>query len=370
MKYLLIALFFVPVLCNGQQKITISAVSRSNTSTDYIDVFLIAGQSNAVGAGEQSFVTVPTPNKVLQFKYETFRDANDVVGIHDVSVTNDSGSAWPSFGLNWYTISGHKILFVPSGRGGTSQTAAATTANGNWDTTGVLFDSSVARLNRALTKITAAGFTPIVRGILWCQGETDAQGINNSITTAAAYKAAFRKMIGRYRQNFSRIPFYIFRTGTDTTGSDVGYAAVRTAQMEVANADTLTNIVFWDAVDYPRRHLMFDQYHYNRAGYYEMGRKAAENILASAGQKWQSYNDTASSNKYLYFVGGSVSIGAASIAASAKLDVSSTTQGVLIPRMTTTQRNAISSPAEGLAVYDLTLHKLYVYDGSVWQAAW
>ena len=56
--------------------------------------------------------------------------------------------------------------------------------------------------------------------------------------------------------------------------------------------------------------------------------------------------------------------------ASAKVDIQSTTQGFLPPRMTTTQRTAISSPAEGLCVYDLTLHKLYVYDGTTWNAAW
>ena len=55
---------------------------------------------------------------------------------------------------------------------------------------------------------------------------------------------------------------------------------------------------------------------------------------------------------------------------SAILDVSSTTQGFLPPRMTTTQKNAITTPAEGLVVYDLTLHKLYTWDGSIWQAAW
>jgi hypothetical protein len=46
---------------------------------------------------------------------------------------------------------------------------------------------------------------------------------------------------------------------------------------------------------------------------------------------------------------------------SAQLDVSSTTKGFLPPRMTTTQKNAISSPAAGLVVYDSTLAKLCVY---------
>ena len=46
---------------------------------------------------------------------------------------------------------------------------------------------------------------------------------------------------------------------------------------------------------------------------------------------------------------------------SAVLDVVSTTKGFLPPRMTTTQKNAIASPAAGLVVYDTTLNKLCVY---------
>lgn len=46
--------------------------------------------------------------------------------------------------------------------------------------------------------------------------------------------------------------------------------------------------------------------------------------------------------------------------ASAMLDVTSTTTGVLIPRMTSAERNAILSPAESLLVYDND-EKLYYY---------
>jgi len=51
---------------------------------------------------------------------------------------------------------------------------------------------------------------------------------------------------------------------------------------------------------------------------------------------------------------------------SAMLDVKSLTGGLLIPRMTSTQRDAISDPAAGLMVYDLTLEKFYFYDGTNW----
>jgi len=52
--------------------------------------------------------------------------------------------------------------------------------------------------------------------------------------------------------------------------------------------------------------------------------------------------------------------------ASARLQVDSTTQGFLPPRMTTTQRNAIGSPATGLMVYDNTLNQWFGHNGTDW----
>lgn len=51
---------------------------------------------------------------------------------------------------------------------------------------------------------------------------------------------------------------------------------------------------------------------------------------------------------------------------SAMLDISSTTRGLLIPRMTTAERTAIVSPATGLLVYDNSLSLFYYYNGSAW----
>jgi uncharacterized membrane protein YhiD involved in acid resistance len=53
--------------------------------------------------------------------------------------------------------------------------------------------------------------------------------------------------------------------------------------------------------------------------------------------------------------------------ASAVLQVDSTTKGFLPPRMTTTEKNAIASPATGLMVYDTTLNKLCVRTASAWE---
>lgn len=54
-------------------------------------------------------------------------------------------------------------------------------------------------------------------------------------------------------------------------------------------------------------------------------------------------------------------------AASAALEVKSTTKGLLLPRMTKTQRDAISSPVAGLAVYQTdNTPGLRVYNGTNW----
>ncbi len=68
-------------------------------------------------------------------------------------------------------------------------------------------------------------------------------------------------------------------------------------------------------------------------------------------------------------VSGTQKIGASSApAASSLLDVSSTTKGVIFPRMTATQRDAISSPATGLEIYNTTTNQKNVYTGAGWVA--
>ncbi len=64
---------------------------------------------------------------------------------------------------------------------------------------------------------------------------------------------------------------------------------------------------------------------------------------------------------------GSLLLGTTTNAASSILTMESTTQGFLPPRMTTTQKNAIASPAVGLVVYDTTLNKLSVRGALTWE---
>jgi hypothetical protein len=63
---------------------------------------------------------------------------------------------------------------------------------------------------------------------------------------------------------------------------------------------------------------------------------------------------------------GNVGIGTTAPNAAARLDVTSTTSGFLPPRMTTTQRDAIGSPPNGLMLYNTTTDKLQVRAAGSW----
>ena len=62
-----------------------------------------------------------------------------------------------------------------------------------------------------------------------------------------------------------------------------------------------------------------------------------------------------------------VGVGTTTPDASSALDITSTTKGLLIPRMTETQRDAISPAATGLMIYQTDgTAGFYYYNGSSW----
>ena len=65
-----------------------------------------------------------------------------------------------------------------------------------------------------------------------------------------------------------------------------------------------------------------------------------------------------------------VGIGTTTPDASSALDIISNTKGLLIPRMTTAQRDAISSAAKGLIVFNTTLNTLQINEGDATTANW
>jgi len=90
--------------------------------------------------------------------------------------------------------------------------------------------------------------------------------------------------------------------------------------------------------------------------------------IAIAGTNLTFYNNSVAVLGTLFGTGNLLlSTGTQTDIASAKLNVNSTTQGFLPPRMTTAQKNAIATPASGLIVYDTDLGKLCVRGAAAWE---
>jgi hypothetical protein len=65
-------------------------------------------------------------------------------------------------------------------------------------------------------------------------------------------------------------------------------------------------------------------------------------------------------------IDSSGNVGIGTVSPSAPLEVSSTTGGVVFPRLTTAQRDAISSPTDGETIFNTTNNQIESYNGSDW----
>lgn len=242
-------------------------------------LFLVAGQSNCTGHGDKTLSLAAGP-AALEYRWRT----NTLVHLQDPVGENDhrfeaaqSGSAWPAFAAAWYDQTGDTVIIVPASRGGSSCHEKARLGDmDTWDESGSLFNNAVEKA-RAAKAATGLDF----RGIIWVQGERDANAINDGKLTPAEYKAALQKVIHRFRAALgNNLPFYMVQTGFYKDHARKGFEEVQHIQQEVANADPYTKIVYAAAGSFPEKGWMTDQIHYNQTGLNTLGAAVARNILA------------------------------------------------------------------------------------------
>jgi hypothetical protein len=103
----------------------------------------------------------------------------------------------------------------------------------------------------------------------------------------------------------------------------------------------------------------------------ETGAQGPEGPLVSGTNGQTLYNNDNEwvSTSNLFNDGSSVSIGTDNIDPSAILQIESTTQGVLFPKMTSEQRDLIATPQAGLLIFQIDNSPgFYFYDGTAWVA--
>jgi len=249
-------------------------------------LFVVAGQSNCVGMGDASLSVVCDSSSAFEYKasQNSSTPLKDPVGENYLSFQQAStGSAWPSFAYYYHLLTNDTIIIVPAARGGSSCNNKAEIPNcGTWDTSGdiLLFPNAVTKTKMAEQKTELP-----LSGIIWIQGERDANAINSKQLTEEEFKKSMKDLISRFRDALgASVPFYIVQTGVYVHHPVAGFNIVRKVQQWLANNVSNVYLVYEDANTFPERGLMKDEIHYKQEAYNEIGKQVATFIAGKRKQ--------------------------------------------------------------------------------------
>jgi hypothetical protein len=239
-------------------------------------LFLLAGQSNAVGPGDSLKSLKCLPNAAFEFD----AIANDLIPLKDpvgkawkLFQKAGTGSVAPAFAKRINELTGQPVIMVTAARGGASCHRKAEMGNyDTWDLSGNLFAMAVEKTKMAEAK---AGLR--LSGIIWMQGERDANAILAGLMTGNEYQQALENLILRFRKEFGKkLPFYIVQTAYQQDKAPTGCDAVRNAQAAVAEKMKGVFIAYGETGEFAKRKWFKDIVHYNQEALNDIGTKTAE----------------------------------------------------------------------------------------------
>jgi hypothetical protein len=269
------------VLSNYFPVLVLVLVSIANVYAQPAPLFLIAGQSNAVGQGD----ALRSVRCQMQTAFEYKSVSDSIVHLSDPVGENThyfqaakTGSIAPAFAKTYSEVTGSKVIIVSTARGGSSCHAKAELKDlGTWATQGklLLFPEAVRKIKKAINKVQVP-----LSGVIWLQGERDANAINSKNIAEQEYKDSLTDLIKRFRQNFGdRLPFYIVETGFYDNHPREGFDAVRKIQLQITNEMPLVYLVYDETGDFRKRNWMKDDIHYNQDGLNHIGAVVAKAIV-------------------------------------------------------------------------------------------
>jgi hypothetical protein len=251
-----------------------------NLAAQKPQLFLLAGQSNAVGPGDSTKSVICEPSTAFEYIATT----NECIPLKDpvgrswkLFQKAGTGSVAPAFAKRLNELTGSQIYMVTAARGGASCNVKGEMGNyGTWDVTGnnLLFADAVTKTQMAVKKTSTA-----LSGIIWIQGERDANAILNKQMTAAEFQQSLESVISRFRNKLGKnLPFYIVLTGNQTDKTTEGSLAVQNAQKAVAAKLKNVYIAYSETPTFPQKNWLKDIVHYKQEALNEIGEKVAETV--------------------------------------------------------------------------------------------
>lgn len=240
-------------------------------------LYLVAGQSNSVGTGDSA--QSPAITAGLGYEYT----GSAAIHLFDPVGAASDGSAWPAFADGYVGSTGAIPVIAAGAESGSAQSPLSElSADKNWTTTGWPYQNAITLANNMEGWAQEWGLNYAWGGVLWCQGERDAQGIEDSLMTQADYISAFETMVPAMRSDIGTdVAIWIARTGTRDSGDTQGFADIRAAQDGFPASLSGVTMAFTGAVDFPAEGKMSDELHYTQVGYNEMGAAMRAAVVAA-----------------------------------------------------------------------------------------
>lgn len=226
------------------------------------DLYLIAGQSNAVGfARDRAYdppcigVSVLRVSGSWDLASHPLHDGTDNTYIN-LDVPMPAQSPWLTFAKTIYHRTGIPVGLIPTALGGSPLEA--------WLPGGILFENAVKM----------AAFCGELRGVLWYQGCADALALQTK-----EYLPGFLKSVREFRRRLKapKLPFFTCQLNGFTEpgeGLDEAFSAIRNAQQAAAEEEGIYLL--------PTAGMrLYDQIHNSAASNCRIGRQMAQIVLAA-----------------------------------------------------------------------------------------
>ena len=251
------------------------------------DLYLFMGQSNSVGQATGSPVYTNTSNMFLLGNDMTIGaytdpytdDTGSLIGVLDDASTNQNIGYAGYFADKLSSNISKNIMVCPANLSGTGLAAPSNntwnTMDDGYRTTGTKIIGMRGAATGAAHQIAMAAQFATIRGVIWGQGERDA---DDGISTAI-YEAALTALIAEIRSAAGNLSLPWLNAGmaeysTDITDTVAKYDAIITAQQNIAAADT--NAYFITGTDLPG--IPGDEKHYSLASNASIGATLANTI--------------------------------------------------------------------------------------------
>lgn len=279
-------------------------VFANESETDKtVDLVLFMGQSNMAGRGDAE----AAPKVPEGYGYE-FRAVTDTTALYPitepfgVNENNDAINDYSGSGENrraggmvsalvnsYYAAAEVPIVGVQCSQGG---------KNTKYFKQETQLNEAVSRYNAAVRYLEENDYTIRRKFLVWCQGESDADGVNTESEDTIAsslngYKRRTTQIFDHLEENTGITNEFIVRTGhfnynyydepTEAQiAKDDNYLRVANAQTEIAAEDETIELVASFYTDEAFANMR-DQYHYKQPIYNSVGTMAGTNIAAFYG---------------------------------------------------------------------------------------